>query len=81
MALLPPGRYCTRTVGLKRVFEPESFQWEQHGKVWLLVACPTGKWRPRRKNCRTAMYTYLIAAPARGRRKCPIGMRRVRVAS
>jgi hypothetical protein len=77
---LPPGRYCERAVALRRNFDPASFQWERHGKVYLLVGCPTGKWRPRRKTCRTAMYTYRLVAPARGKRKCPIGMRRVRLA-
>jgi len=77
---LPAGRYCERAVALKRSFDPQSFEWEQHGKVFVLVGCSVGKWRPRRESCRVAMGPYLLAAPARGKRKCPIGMRRVRVA-
>jgi hypothetical protein len=65
------GAFCERKVERKEAFDPRSFRWKQRGSAWVLVGCPRGNWRPRRKRgnqCAVGLRAYaILARPKKGR--------------
>lgn len=53
------GKRCKR-LAPKGSFDARSFRWKRSGKAMILIACPIGKWSPRKERCKVGTQAYEI---------------------
>ena len=66
------GKFCERTPLPKARFDPRSFRYKQSGSAWILVGCPKGHYRPKRRRCDVGLRAHKILARA-PRGACRVG--------
>jgi len=70
------GTFCESTKAPASSFDQRSFRWKKSGKSWILVGCPQGKWKARKKGkkkCAVGLRAHKVLARAHG--ACRVGKR------